>query len=244
MFKWLKSKFSKKKNEISPDQYFSIVKGKRNNITEESLKKLFDENKVLMDKMIRSGQVDAADRLLFHLKNIDREQAVIAAGYNQFVYRDDIEFLITEVSKNVVKLIDIESYEREIPNDVVDKVKEAKPMFDQLYVLYTDYTGKQERKIAKEDRVKDPIIFGAFFEKHKNINGRSSKIVWNHRFYYIADWVDEFCDLTLDKFVSLMNAHRRDAVHAAGSSFTLEELQSRLDDLKKQDDTNGPTKDN
>ena len=32
---------------------------------------------------------------------------------------------------------------------------------DKLYILFTDYTGKEQRKVAKERREKDPILFGA-----------------------------------------------------------------------------------
>jgi hypothetical protein len=83
---------------------------------------------------------------------------------------------------------------REIPDDLVDIVKAAREIFDEIYVVFTDYTGKVERKVEKERRDKDPILFGVF----KNSSGGFV----SDRFYFLGDWVDEYCDLTLDKMVA------------------------------------------
>ena len=70
-------------------------------------------------------------------------------------------------------------------------IEKSKDIFDELYVIFTDYTGKEERKVEKERRDKDPILFGVF----KNDGNVAD------RFYFLGDWVDEYCDLTLDKMV-------------------------------------------
>ena len=67
----------------------------------------------------------------------------------------------------------------------------VKGIFDELYVVFTDYTGKEERKVEKERRDKDPILFGVF----------KNNAVVADRFYFLGDWVDEYCDLTLDKLI-------------------------------------------
>lgn len=51
--------------------------------------------------------------------------------------------------------------------------------------------GKEERKIAAEKKDKDPILFGTFQDRKQK--------VCVDRFYYLGDWVDEYCDLTLDQ---------------------------------------------
>ena len=68
---------------------------------------------------------------------------------------------------------------------------EQKELFDDMYVIFTDYTGSERSNIEESKRAKDPILFGAL----KIANQLSSRL------YYIADWEDEFCDLTLDKLV-------------------------------------------
>lgn len=73
-------------------------------------------------------------------------------GINTFIYRDDIEEYIDSVVKDTVKIIELENYEREIPDDIVSIIEKVKDKFDQLYVVFTDYTGKVERQIEKERR--------------------------------------------------------------------------------------------
>lgn len=63
-----------------------------------------------------------------------------------------------------------------------------------MYVLFTDYTGEVEKKVEKE---RDPILFGSFIDRTVD--------EMSQRMYYLGDWVDEYCDLTLDKLVSQTN---------------------------------------
>jgi hypothetical protein len=75
---------------------------------------------------------------------------------------------------------------------VVEAKKEADKLkvFDNYAVLYFSPKGKKEEEIlTKEEkkRAADPILFGVINNSNK--------------LYYIADWVDEYCDLTLDKLL-------------------------------------------
>ena len=107
------------------------------------------------------------------------------------MYKDTIEDYITNVADKSVKIIELSRYMREIPDELVDTIERTKNLFDEFYVVFTDYTGREERKIEKERRDKDPILFGVF-KNQTNVADR---------FYFLGDWVDEFCDLTLDKLV-------------------------------------------
>lgn len=157
---------------------------------------------------------------MFHLNCINREQAVIDSGLTTYVYRDDLDAFITSVSKNVVKIIDLAHYERKIPKEQSEQIQKVKDLFDEVYIVFTDYTGVEERKVAHKDRAQDPIAFGVFKSKNNKI--------WNHRFYYICDWTDEYCDLTLDKFVAeMMEANYLEPVHTA-VDITVEELEQRI----------------
>jgi hypothetical protein len=60
--------------------------------------------------------------------------------------------------------------------------------------VFTDYTGKTRKQVEKERQAKDPIVFGAF------LNEESRTVI--DRFYYLGDWEDEYCNLTLDKMVN------------------------------------------
>ena len=208
------------KKSMPPKDFFAQIKNKRQVVTKEMLLSLKESLKGEIQTFLDNGQVDSAEKLLFHLNCVDKEQAVIAAGLTTYVYRDDLDMFITKVSQNVVKIIDLAHYERKIPKEQSDRIQTVKDLFDEVYIVFTDYTGKEERKVEKKKQAKDPIAFGAFKTKNNK--------VWNHRFYFICDWSDEYCDLTLDKYVAEMMAtdHLEPAHVAPG--ITVAELEERI----------------
>lgn len=181
-------------SELTPQQYFNKIKERKHNITDDELVKVYDNCLELLNKYKITGQKKGMKKLMFHLECIEKEREIVKMGINTFIYRDDIEEYIDSVAKDTVKIIELENYEREIPDDIVSIIEKVKDKFDQLYIVFTDYTGKVERQIEKERREKDPILFGTF-------QNQSNRTVID-RFYYIGDWEDEYCDLTLDKMVN------------------------------------------
>ena len=99
-----------------------------------------------------------------------------------------------------------------------------------MYVIFTDYTGMTERQIKREAREKDPILFGTFQDLS------TGSIV--ERFYFIGDWVDEYCDLTLDKLVTEYKVEKGNKImNTLITPHSLKELQKQLDEL--EEDGNG-----
>lgn len=185
------NKENKTGNEITPSQYFDFLKGAKNTITTEALKRSYDVFITLAEKYNRLGQVESMKKLCFLADVLTKEEKLIEMGITTFVYRDVIEDYIEHVADKSVKIIELSRYMREVPDELVDTIDKAKGIFDELYVVFTDYTGKEGRKVEKERRDKDPILFGVF-KNQTNVADR---------FYFLGDWVDEFCDLTLDKMV-------------------------------------------
>lgn len=211
--------------EMTPQEYFDAVKERKQSITDEQLKSIYDNCLELLNKYVITGQKRGIEKLMFHLSCIEKEMEIVKMGITTFVYRDDIEFYISNVASDVVKIIDIESYEREIPDEIVKIISQVKDKFDQLYIVFTDYTGKVERQVSKERRQKDPILFGTF----QNDNTRS--VI--DRFYYLGDWIDEYCDLTLDKMVNeTQNVRKRNITHTIKTPKDIEELKEQLSMLK------------
>ena len=120
-----------------------------------------------------------------------KEEKLIEMGVSTYIYKSTIEDYIENVADKTVKIVELSRYMREIPDELVETIEKTREYFDEFYVVFTDYTGTEERKVEKERRDKDPILFGCF----KNGNNVAD------RFYFLGDWVDEFCDLTLDKMV-------------------------------------------
>ena len=214
--------------ELSPSEYFEQVKERKNHITDEDLRKVYDNCLELLNKYKITGQKKGMKKLMFHLECIEKEREIVKMGINTFIYRDDIEEYIDNVAKDTVKIIELENYEREIPDEIVNLIAEVKDKFDQLYVVFTDYTGKIERQVKKERREKDPILFGTF-------QNQTNRTVID-RFYYLGDWEDEYCDLTLDKMVNETGkSGKRNIVKTISTPDAIEELKKQLNALVEED---------
>lgn len=212
-------------NELTPTEYFNLLKEKKVKITDEELQGIYDNCLQLLNKYNITGQTKAMKKLIFHLETIEKERGIVKSGIDTFVYRDDIEEYIDNISKNTVKIIDLENYEREIPDDIVLAYEKVKDKFDKAYVVFTDYTGKVERQVTKERREKDPILFATFQDK-------SSQTVID-RFYYIGDWEDKYCDLTLDKMVNEIKTEtNRDIAFNIKTPKDINELKEQLNKLE------------
>ncbi len=215
--------------ELNPSEYFEIVKSRKQTVTDEDLSKIYDNCLELLNKYKITGQTAGMRKLLFHLESIETEREIVRMGITTFIYRDDIEEYIDDIAKDTVKIIELERYEREIPDEIVSIIEQVKDKFDQLYILFTDYTGKVERQVEKERRQKDPILFGTF-------ENEITKTVID-RFYFLGDWEDEYCDLTLDKMVNEVEiSKKRNIVRTVNTPEDIEELKKQLAQLVPTND--------
>ena len=97
-------------------------------------------------------------KLMFIVDCIPKERELLKLGYDIFIYKDDIEEYINSVQNKVIKIIELKNYSREIPDELVDTIERTRDIFNgNFYVLFTDYTGKEERRVEKERREKDPL---------------------------------------------------------------------------------------
>lgn len=179
------------KKNLTASEYFDKIKSLKNENSDEALDKFYDASLVMLNKYKRAGQKKMMKKVMFIIDNITKERELVKKGINIFIYKEDIEDYINEVENKDVKIIEASNYPREIPDELIDIMEDTREIFSDFYILFTDYNGKEEKKIAKERREKDPILFGAF--KH---NGELYE-----RFYFLGDWVDEYCDLTLEKLL-------------------------------------------
>lgn len=209
--------------ELSPSEYFDLLKGKRKEITDKELSKFYDNALSLLNKYMITGQTAAIKKLIFLIETVEKERKLVKSGFNTFVYRDDIEDYIDNVAKDTVKIIELERYEREIPDEIVEVISETKELFDKMYIVFTDYTGKVERQVERERRAKDPILFGTF----QNPKNR----ILVERFYFLGDWEDEYCDLTLDKLVAQMENQGKKVEHKISTPEDIEKLKQQLEQL-------------
>ena len=172
------------KDTITPSQYFENLKNAKQTITTDALKNSYSIFIKLAKKYDELGQTEfkteSLKKIDFLVDVLSKEEKLIEIGVTTFIYKDVIEDYIENVADKTVKIIEMSRYMREIPDDLVEVVDKTRDLFDEFYVVFTDYTGQEERKVEKERRDKDPILFGAF----KNGSNVSD------RFYFLGDWVD------------------------------------------------------
>ena len=127
---------------VEPAEYFRLLKDSiqhtNENMLEANLTKLGD----LIIKARKIGQKAFLHKLAFAYQTIVKEQALLAAGINKYVYQDDIKTFLDKVKE--VKIIELERYPRAIPDDNMAEIQKAKEMglFDDFVVVFTDLTGK------------------------------------------------------------------------------------------------------
>ena len=192
---------NEQEKQMDPQDYFEYVKSMKEKMTDEFLDNLYKIIMKQIGKAMVTGQNLQTRRLAYSLGVIKREHDLVKRGLDVFVLRENIEKFINEVADKAVKVVDLEFYPREIPDAIAEKVQKLKEdkVFDNFYVLFTDYTGETTKEVTKERMRKDPILFGTFEHKIDDI--------WNicDRFYFVGDWEDEYCDLTLTKMVQKMS---------------------------------------
>lgn len=129
------------------------------------------------------------DTLLRELKLLKDNKKI------QYVDEKDVVnfFGKSNVGDKYLKLTWIKNYVRVIPTDVLEKKKkfDENESFDNYVILHFDKNNDSTEMTEKEKvKAKDPILFGL-------ISG-------SRRLYFVGDWEDEYCDLTLDKFIKTL----------------------------------------
>lgn len=208
-----------KNDGINPALVFRYLKSKW---TTTEIKKLKGQAKKLQ-KFVRDtkelGQQAAHEELVRMLLSITGILELQACGFDKYIQEDTVKKFEYKVKDRVLKFDKFENFPRAIPDDIRLRIKEIqkKGMFDEYWILYLDYA--KEKLNTNKDRIKekDPILFG-------KIKSNPDKL------FYLVDWVDEYCDLTLAKFV--------EEVKTKNPDFQIEVLpeldDNYLADLKKE----------
>lgn len=223
------------KDKLTPQEYFDYVKGLKREVNDTKLDDIFEGCLILLNKQKATGQIRAAERTLFMLECIVKERELVKKGFTTFVYRDDIDEYVDRVADKAVKLIELKNYIRDIPDEVVEAINSVKDIFDEFFVIFTDYTGKEERRVEKERQAKDPIVFGAFIKNRDGARRNNQNAVLMDRFYYIGDWEDEYCDLTFDKMVDAMNKAGHNIERTIKTPEDVDEFKSMVNSLIEKD---------
>lgn len=142
----------------------------------------------------KMGQTSLLEMLAVKMVVEVYEGALIAGGYNKYITLEDLGRL-EKNSPRGLSLDLIHNFSRIIPPEVVEKKMMADGLcvFDQYVILHFDPENKNTAKTTNQienEKKKDPILFGLILDSDK--------------LYYVADWIDEYCDLTWDKALEIL----------------------------------------
>ncbi|MFW5962639.1 MAG: hypothetical protein ACOCQR_03385 [bacterium] len=174
-----------KKKGMKPSLYFKFIKKKFGILGGKSMQRRIDKIQKLAEEAIDNGQEALSEKFLERLSKEVRESEMYAKGFKVFIENKYISEFKGKV--NGVELTKLKNYTGIIPKDVMKKKKKAENLFDEFYVMHTD---KEKEELTEEEK-KDPILFGQIKE--------------SDRYYFIDDWEDEYCDLTLDDIIDQLN---------------------------------------
>lgn len=144
------------------------------------------------------GQTALQEELIRGLITNRYESVLYAEGCYYAVTEEQVAKFASQCEKGL-KLSYLKNFSRPIPQEVIDKVAKMNELevFDNYVILYYDPEGTVYKETAYEEaKRRDPIIFGV--------------IAGSKKLYYVADWVDEYCDLTLDAFVDALGIEKDD----------------------------------
>ena len=190
---------------LEPNELFDYIKKSRIVWDTTQIEK---DVKVLIRKMQKAKllfQKKLLKKLKLKAEILLKERVLVENGITKVVNGKDLKIFIDKLKddhQEHIALIELERYMREIPNEVMEDIQKALALevFDDIVILYTDFSEEGDEKTPEEqtviDRNKDPIAFGIFYD---DTNERIFE-----RLYYITDWVDEYCDLTMDKYMDTM----------------------------------------
>jgi PKD repeat protein len=145
-----------------------------------------------------AGQTALIEKLLGEMIANKYEAMLHTNGYFYAIPEDKVVEFAKKTERGV-QLTYVKNFTRPIPEDVIEKLGEVTSyeVFDNYVVMHYDPQGKHKEETRKEEaKRKDPILFGL--------------IAGSRKLYYIADWVDEHCDLTLEKFVDTLGVDKDD----------------------------------
>lgn len=177
----------------------------------------FFENVKLLSKESMDTYKDRVAKYLnmLHSAKVTGQQALseklaremFVNKYEAELYANDLYYVVTEEqmvdfankTEKGVSLLYLKNFARMLPDDVISRLEEMNTLevFDNYVVLTYDPDGTK-RGETEEERAKrkDPILFGL--------------IAGSHKLYYICDWIDEKCDLTLQQFADTIEIDKEE----------------------------------
>ena len=182
------------KNSIHPELYFKYIKSKFGILEKMKLDGRLKRLEKAFNKAVENGQEALGNKLLGELAREARESVLYTKGIKHFIEKADIDKHKKNIRGGHISDTKFDDFIRVVPDDVIKKKKAVEQFFDG-FVIYHYWDKEVEKKREKKQkytpdersRMRDPVLFGVISE--------------TNRLYFIADWEDEFCDLSFEELI-------------------------------------------
>lgn len=198
--KFFKKYLSKKVYQFDVLAFFENVKGLLKDSRETYIQRI-EPYLIALEEAQQMGQTALVDKLTSEIFINKYESILYAANFYQKITEEQLVNFVKKSEKGI-QLCYIKNFARPIPQSVINIKKRADELlvFDNYCVLYYDNKTKSYQKTKEElelERRKksDPILFGM-------VHG-------SRNLYYVADWIDEYCDLTLEEFLKVSGIDKK-----------------------------------
>ena len=177
----------------SVDEFFNDVKSSIKTLEVNPSSVEFYTNAIETAKS--NGQIAFLEILRDKKDGVLAETKLLEVGEVKYVTEEDVVkfYKKANLKDRMLKLTWIKNYARMIPEDVIEAKKkfDGSELFDNYVILHFDkFDNSTQMTKAEVEKAKDPILFGV--------------LKGTRNLYFIGDWIDEYCDLTLDKFLSTL----------------------------------------
>jgi hypothetical protein len=182
---------------IAPELYFKYIKKKFGLLEGMKLDARLKRLEKAFNKAVENGQIALGEKFMRELSREARESAMYAKGIKHFIEMEDIRRYKNKIRGGHISDTRFQDFTRVIPDDVLAKKKKVEDLFDG-FVIYHYWDAEAAKKAeAKEkmtpeeySRMKDPVLFGVISE--------------SNRLYFIADWDDEYCNLSFEEIIDVV----------------------------------------
>lgn len=187
----------KKQNKMPMEFCFKLIKKKMGILEKYKYEKWIKKLEKAVKEAEKNGQIAFSEELMKRLLILIKEIEFISKGGKMFINSKVIDFFKNKTERNL-NLTNIKNFARPIPKNILNEKKKYENIFDDFCILHTDSKNvvKETEKEKSEKRKRDPILFGL--------------IEFSERLYFIADWEDKLCDLTLDEIIDELDIDEKD----------------------------------
>lgn len=184
--------FHEKTNEptLSIQEFFGHVKHSAQEISIIESRAVGYERAMLQAQ--NNNQAALFEQLKAGLHAYKMESHLFALGLKKYVTEDDIIKFYKQCQKGL-RLDFVCNFTRQIPPEVAAQKTRADEIgvFDNYAILHFDPEAKSYAETHEQKQLrKDPILFGLIEDRRV--------------LYFVGDWIDEYCDLTLDQIAEAL----------------------------------------